>query len=409
MKKKMNFRRKIVTWLVVMAFLIGELASVKSISQAAAGIAGNGTQGIYIDINAAPYTTMAQVPVWGKYAYGVSGCAWFATSRAKQLTGKNITNIYAGPNWYNNMYKSFGFSRGRDIPTTQKALACYKGHISVVEKVVGNTVYISEGGNQSYGGNRYCCIRGVSKAYLTGANINGGFIGFVYLGISQGAGQGYNPQGCLDIVEGGTGTVRVRGWAFDRDNMGTGLDVHVYIGGPAGSGAEGHAIKANTYRPDVHNVYGCGSYHGFDATISTGVTGNKTVYVYAINIGGGSGNPEIGHKNAAIKAKQVPAITFTGQRANFIQSTNAELYVKINNPKRLRFSRVGCYLYNSSGKLVKSYSETCTLATSYVNYICNFKSDMKYTLSARTTYKYVLYAVVNGVTYKDGMRQFTTR
>ena len=30
---------------------------------------------------------------------------------------------------------------------------------------------------------------------------------------------GYNPEGVTDVIEGGRGTVHVRGWAFDRDNI----------------------------------------------------------------------------------------------------------------------------------------------------------------------------------------------
>lgn len=40
---------------------------------APSGIAGNGTGGIFIDINAAPYTNYANIPNWGKYAYGTGG------------------------------------------------------------------------------------------------------------------------------------------------------------------------------------------------------------------------------------------------------------------------------------------------------------------------------------------------
>lgn len=100
---------------------------------------------------------------------------------------------------------------------------------------------------------------------------------------------GNNPTGCLDGLVGGTGTVTVSGWAFDRDDMSASLNIHVYIGGQAGdSNAEGIGwITANTYRPDVDNVYGCGGYHGYDVTIQTTKTGTQAVYVYAINVGSG--------------------------------------------------------------------------------------------------------------------------
>ncbi|MGN0502020.1 MAG: RICIN domain-containing protein, partial [Ruminococcus sp.] len=93
---------------------------------------------------------------------------------------------------------------------------------------------------------------------------------------------GFNPDGNVDVISGGTGTVTVRGWAFDKDCASMSIPVHVYIGGPAGSG-EGHAITANTYRSDVNGAFGCGNYHGFDATISTSLRGSQPVYLYAIN------------------------------------------------------------------------------------------------------------------------------
>ena len=116
---------------------------------------------------------------------------------------------------------------------------------------------------------------------------------------SSSSATGNNPEGCIDYVEGREGSVWVRGWTFDRDNTGTQLDVHVYIGGAAGSGAEGHVIKANKERTDVNGHYGVGSYHGFDDLIKTNRTGIQEVYIYAINVGGG-GNVCLGHQTVNI-------------------------------------------------------------------------------------------------------------
>ncbi len=105
------------------------------------------------------------------------------------------------------------------------------------------------------------------------------------------------------------------------------------------------------------------------------------------------------------------SITFQDQSINGTWDTNAEVYVKVMNPNGKNgqaVSRVGCYLYNESGNLLHSYYEECNLKTSYVNYTCNFNNDMKYTLKPGTTYKYVLYAIVNGVEYKDSVRSFKT-
>lgn len=101
------------------------------------------------------------------------------------------------------------------------------------------------------------------------------------------SGNGNNPIGYVDSITSSTNAINIKGWAFDKDDLSKALDIHVYIGGPAGSGAEGHSIVANQYRPDVNNVYGVGDYHGFSSTIYTSMSGNQEIYVYAINTLGG--------------------------------------------------------------------------------------------------------------------------
>ncbi|MBR0510703.1 MAG: hypothetical protein IJJ85_11355 [Clostridia bacterium] len=99
----------------------------------------------------------------------------------------------------------------------------------------------------------------------------------------------HNPTGVLDGCVGGEGTFSISGWAFDEDDYNHSVVIHVYIGGPAGVG-EGHGgIIANQGREDVNNVYHCGVYHGFGATISTDLRGEQPIYVYAIDgVGGGT-------------------------------------------------------------------------------------------------------------------------
>lgn len=117
---------------------------------------------------------------------------------------------------------------------------------------------------------------------------------------------GNNPQGCFDIVNGGQGNIQVRGWAFDRDNVNTAIKIHVYIGGPAGSGAEGYEISTGTLREDVNAAYpGVGNNHGFDTVIATNRVGEQQVYVYAINIGSGN-NVLLGHKTVTIYPPATP-------------------------------------------------------------------------------------------------------
>ena len=122
----------------------------------------------------------------------------------------------------------------------------------------------------------------------------------------------HNPEGTVDVIEGGNGKIHVRGWAFDRDDFGNQIPIHVYIGGRSGdANAEGHSITANTQRTDVNSVYGCGDWHGFDADISTSKRGNQPVYIYALNIGGGNDNPQIGEGTANIKEPTIVANSIT--------------------------------------------------------------------------------------------------
>lgn len=131
-------------------------------------------------------------------------------------------------------------------------------------------------------------------------NVNPDSLGYDY-------NNSYDPQGILDEVTGGAGTVKVRGWAFDKDDTSKALSIHVYIGGESVTpGAEGHGnLVANKSRTDVNNVYGCGNNHGFEDTITTSKRGSQVVSVYAINIGGGS-NVLIGKKTVNITNPPTP-------------------------------------------------------------------------------------------------------
>ena len=141
------------------------------------GIYNNGAYGISINIGAAPYTTF-KTYAYGDAAYGPKGCAWFASARANQLTGRGNT-IWSGSSWWSKA-ESLGYNKGAAFPN-QKALVCYSGHVSVLEGYSGNNVIISEGGNTDFSGNSYCAILEKSKAVVTG----NGFLGFVYLGVLE--------------------------------------------------------------------------------------------------------------------------------------------------------------------------------------------------------------------------------
>ena len=145
-----------------------------------------------------------------------------------------------------------------------------------------------------------------------------------------------NPEGVLDELTGGTNSVRVRGWAFDRDDLNAALKIHVYVGGIC------YEITANCGRPDVHNVHGCGNYHGFDATINVdkNLTGNQRVEVYAINVGGGSNVP-LGSGNVNITAASVaPNVTYAEYRGVDFKNANISTQRKAALTKAMQMAMI---------------------------------------------------------------------
>lgn len=145
-------------------------------------------------------------------------------------------------------------------------------------------------------------------------SLNGGHVIYVYATNQVGGGDHallgtytlnfrdvHLPYGSIDLIEGGNGTLRIAGWAKDDDAPDSPVTVHVYIGGPAGSGANAYGIKAEGYRKDVGN-------HAFDKVINVkeaSEIGAKDIYIYWLNLGEGSGNPHI-VKQATIKSANHP-------------------------------------------------------------------------------------------------------
>lgn len=97
------------------------------------------------------------------------------------------------------------------------------------------------------------------------------------------------PKGSVDAVSSSYGQVTVSGWALDPDASAQSLEVHVYV-----DGRSVVASKADLSRPDVADAYpGAGSAHGYSVTFPYAL-GNHQVCVYALNIGAGRVNPQVG-------------------------------------------------------------------------------------------------------------------
>lgn len=144
------------------------------------------------------------------------------------------------------------------------------------------------------------------RAAATAANVMNATLGHLY----------GNPFGSFDQVSvPAAGQVAVRGWAVDPNVATSAIAVHVYVGGPAGTpGAEGFALVANTYRPDVGAVFaGVGSTHGFDATLVTAKTGAQVVCAYAINVGPGDVNTPLGCRTVTLAGQPVYVVMNTSE------------------------------------------------------------------------------------------------
>ncbi len=122
---------------------------------------------------------------------------------------------------------------------------------------------------------------------VTAINVGGG-TGNTMLG-SRVATVGSQPVGHLDALRvAPNGTFRVAGWAFDPDQPATSISIAVHV-----DGKEAARFPANRSRPDVNSVYRITGSHGFDNTVAAS-PGDHSVRVFALNVGGGAGNPLVG-------------------------------------------------------------------------------------------------------------------
>lgn len=200
--------------------------------------------------------------------------------------------------WTRIKYGSSNYSpQPGDIAVWTYASNAY-GHVGIVTSSTSSSITVIDqnGYNSSVGTHSYAYYSTYNYTYGT-------FWGVIRPDFAGSSSSGYNPEGVFDSVSSDSpGTITVRGWAFDRDNLSKALVIDVYVGGPAGSGAECHRIVADKSRTDVNSAYpGVGNNHGFEETIAVSVSGSQAVYAYALNTGAGTDNPKIGSKTVNIQ------------------------------------------------------------------------------------------------------------
>ncbi|MDO4533028.1 MAG: CHAP domain-containing protein [Coriobacteriia bacterium] len=199
-----------------------------------------------------------------------------------------LDHVYGG----DGMIKVSGWAFDRDDEYANIRVDVYVGGPAGTGEHPGNTVaknvrsdvnsVMKVKGNHGFEASFVTSKRGTVKVYVYAINIGSGsnvLIGTKDVTIT-------NPSyGYLDSASDAGGAVHLTGWAFDKDHPNTSIDVHVYIGGPAGVG-ECHVIKANKARDDVNRTMGITGSHGFDATVKTNKRGTVQVYAYGISLDG---------------------------------------------------------------------------------------------------------------------------
>ncbi|MEJ7727849.1 MAG: hypothetical protein WKG00_01395, partial [Polyangiaceae bacterium] len=97
------------------------------------------------------------------------------------------------------------------------------------------------------------------------------------------------------------------GWSQDPDEPAVGIAVHIYLGGPAGSGAPGVPITANVYRDDLCTAIGsCEHGYVLAPPLSLLDGAAHAIHAYGINNDAG-GNPELGNSPRVLQCAPAAA------------------------------------------------------------------------------------------------------
>ena len=110
--------------------------------------------------------------VYSQQGYGMPNCTAYAYGRIYEITGEAplIKSGNAGSWWFSNKRNNY-YEYGSEPKLG--AIACWSGHVAVVEKIDGNSVTISE----SHWGGRYFNTKTYSNPYTKSYQT---FYGYIY-------------------------------------------------------------------------------------------------------------------------------------------------------------------------------------------------------------------------------------
>jgi hypothetical protein len=119
-----------------------------------------------------------------------------------------------------------------------------------------------------------------------------------------------DPVGSLDVVRRVPGSVLIAGWTLDPDTTDS-IKVHTYVDGTF----QGEVV-ANRVRTDVAAVAPAwGPNHGYQLNIAMG-PGRHSVCTYAINVGGGSTNTQLGCRSIDVVSDPMGSLDGASRTAN---------------------------------------------------------------------------------------------
>lgn len=372
-------------------------------------------------------STTNRVPMWAYMKNGAGKLTTYTNNSLKKSTGYIVPRDYCKIlAFYSNGSVKVTYPTSRGSRTAYAAMSGFMAStgFSAKTRTLGKklTAY-----RRSTGGSTIGTVYAKDQVFVVGqANgrtqvqypCPGGYkLGWVAGNYSTTAKPvSYKPQGCVDSIQSNAiGKITVTGWAFDRDSLNSSLQIHVYVGGPAGSGAPGYVVTANAYRPDVNKAYpGVGSYHGFRSTISVSKRGNQTVYLYAINVGGGNNNPLLAAKSVNIRG---------GNASSSVSNKSASFQMPLANARCTWRSYSNWSWGNKGGSNSRPYhigidiigsSDTVMAAAAGTVAKCGYNAAngnyvvLKHTVSGHTVYSFYAhlasYSVRNNATVAKGAR-----
>lgn len=116
-----------------------------------------------------------------------------------------------------------------------------------------------------------------------------------------------NPRGSVDNAGLVGFAMQLSGWASDPNDAGSSINVDIYDIAPGG-GVTGLRITADQARPDVNSSLGIPGNHGWTAGFVLSGGGTHQICVYAINVGAGTTNPQLGCRSVDLSVDPLGTI-----------------------------------------------------------------------------------------------------